>query len=51
MFDRDSEVVVAKALTGTWASFEWILTVGPLPPDNEKAAILYLPSDEVAGST
>jgi hypothetical protein len=49
MFDRDTEVVAANGLTGTSDSFESILMVGPLPPDNGKVAVFYLPGDEAAG--
>ena len=51
MFDRDLEVVAANARTGTSDRFELILMVGPLPPENDKVAILYLTRDEAAEST
>jgi hypothetical protein len=35
-FDRDLPVVVANALTGTSDNFNWILMVGPLPPEKRE---------------
>jgi hypothetical protein len=45
------DVVTANALTGTSDSFELILTVGLLPPDEEKVAILHMPKDQAGGPT
>jgi hypothetical protein len=50
-FGRHLDVVTANALTGTSDSFELILTVGLLPPDDERLAILYMPKDQAGGST
>jgi hypothetical protein len=49
-FERGVVVVAANALTGTADDFEWILTVAPLPPTNEKVAILYLPKEQAIAS-
>jgi hypothetical protein len=49
-FDRDLPVVVANALTGTSDNFNWILMVGPLPPENEKIGVIYLPQEQELGS-
>jgi len=38
-YDRDMEVVAADGRAGNSDNFEEILTVAPLPPDNQKVAV------------